>query len=378
MHDLDRVRDKIEVRLEPRQVVALGIGTMLFSGVLFAGGYYLGQHQAEPQLIRQTDATFVAAKTTPEETPSPPPVVAVGEVEFLFPTALGSRPARPKKARRSMRLPADVVRGGKAENGPTAAWAKPAPVATSPPPVARPPDPPAAPAVVTPPVPAPRLDDEDAPSAMGGTSLPKADGDALGAAVSGDKDGPLRPADVTSPVKSPVPVAPPSITTAKTPPSLSPKPSPSPSPETAPSPPIKSAVVSTVVAAETEAPKPAPAPPSAEDAPAETPVSKPAVEVETPPKKAAVPPKKKPAAAPSRVYTLQVKAARDKVEADTFVKALRAKGFKPHLILVDIPKKGRFYRVRLGRFDSMPEARAFQRRYKATSGQPDGGFVTDL
>ena len=89
-------------------------------------------------------------------------------------------------------------------------------------------------------------------------------------------------------------------------------------------------------------------------------------------------PKSNRPAASSRVYTLQVKAARDKAEADAFVKALRDKGFKPHLILVDIPKKGRFFRVRLGRFNSMPEARAFQRRYKATSGQPDGGFVTDL
>ena len=118
MHDLDRVRDKIEVRLEPRQVVALGIGTMLFSGVLFAGGYYLGQHQAEPQLIRQTNATFAGAQETQEETEAPPPVVAVGEVEFMFPTALGSRPARPKKARRAMKLPAEVVRSSEAEADP--------------------------------------------------------------------------------------------------------------------------------------------------------------------------------------------------------------------------------------------------------------------
>jgi len=227
------------------------------------------------------------------------------------------------------------------------------------------------------------VDDEDAPSAMGGDTLPKAEGDALGAAVSGDKDGPLRPADVTSPVKSQVPVAPPSIPTAKMPPSLSPKPSPSPTPEAALAPPIKSAVISTVVSAKAEAVKVAPvvasedAPPEATTSSAPKAVHKPAASATSPPKKAAVQ-KKPPAAGPSRVYTLQVKAARDKMEADTFVKSLRAKGFKPHLILVDIPEKGRFYRVRLGRFDSMPEARAFQRRYKATSGQPDGGFVTDL
>ena len=75
---------------------------------------------------------------------------------------------------------------------------------------------------------------------------------------------------------------------------------------------------------------------------------------------------------------MQVKAVPEKPQADAFVAELRQAGFQPHVILADIPGKGRFYRVRLGRFDSVEEARLFQRRYKALSGQPDGGFITDL
>ncbi|MCB9553818.1 MAG: SPOR domain-containing protein [Myxococcales bacterium] len=77
-------------------------------------------------------------------------------------------------------------------------------------------------------------------------------------------------------------------------------------------------------------------------------------------------------------YTLQVKAARDKAEADAFIAALRRAGYKPHVVLADVPGKGRFYRVRVGRFASMAEAREFQRSYKMKTGEPDAGFVTDL
>jgi len=101
-------------------------------------------------------------------------------------------------------------------------------------------------------------------------------------------------------------------------------------------------------------------------------------------------PKVKPAPAPEpkrpdassntrpRRFTLQVKASRDRDDAERFVASLRKAGFEPHLVLADVPGKGRYYRVRLGRFDSIELARAFQRRYKAKSGRADGGFITDL
>ncbi|MCB9537976.1 MAG: SPOR domain-containing protein [Myxococcales bacterium] len=112
-------------------------------------------------------------------------------------------------------------------------------------------------------------------------------------------------------------------------------------------------------APEKEAPLP---PPPDEDEP-------PTAEPDAPAEAALVAPRK---------LTLQVKAAKEKAEADAFVAELRRAGFEPHVILADVPGKGRFYRVRVGRFESMPEARDFQRKYKALSGQPDGGFITDL
>ena len=77
-------------------------------------------------------------------------------------------------------------------------------------------------------------------------------------------------------------------------------------------------------------------------------------------------------------FTLQVKATKSKGEADEFMRALRRKNFFPHLIVVDTPKKGRFYRIRVGRFETMEEARAFQREFGARSGQSESGYVTRL
>ena len=77
-------------------------------------------------------------------------------------------------------------------------------------------------------------------------------------------------------------------------------------------------------------------------------------------------------------FTLQVKADRDPAIIDTFMKNLKQAGFHPHKIRVSLPGKGQFFRVRIGRFETMEEARAFQRKYRASSGQDDGGFVTRL
>ena len=77
-------------------------------------------------------------------------------------------------------------------------------------------------------------------------------------------------------------------------------------------------------------------------------------------------------------YTLQVKAARDKAEADAVAEKLRKAGFEPSLIVAEVPGKGRYYRVRVGRFENVEKAREFQRKLKAQSGLTDAGFVTDL
>lgn len=285
MRDLDRMREKIEVRLEPRQVVMLALATTVFSGGLFAAGYAVGQRQAPPALAATNDlATLDAAEVPGEPTqPAMNPASALGEVEFLFPNTLGSRPARQRPARKPMRLPAEVVAPAGKRATPTkpTAPAKAAPVQVSP---------------------AKRAAVEDAPA-------------------------PTRPA-----LQVPrIPVAP-----------LAAAPAPK---------------------AEAPVAKPAPLPPPPDE--------------DEPPTAEADAPAEAPLVAP-RKLTLQVKAAKEKAEADAFVAALRRAGFEPHVILADVPGKGRFYRVRVGRFESMPEARDFQRKYKALSGQPDGGFITDL
>jgi cell division septation protein DedD len=119
---------------------------------------------------------------------------------------------------------------------------------------------------------------------------------------------------------------------------------------------------------EKAAPKPPPPPDEVEKATAAA-----ARDEDAPAPKAAEPPK------PARPqYTLQVKAVQDKAEADAFIAELRKAGFEPQMILADLPGKGRWYRIRVGRFADMDEAREFQRKYKLKSGQPDAGFVTDL
>ena len=39
MHDLDRMKAKVEIRLGATQVTALAVGTAVFSALLFVAGY---------------------------------------------------------------------------------------------------------------------------------------------------------------------------------------------------------------------------------------------------------------------------------------------------------------------------------------------------
>ncbi len=100
MRDLDRVREKIDIRLEPRQVVLLAVATMLFSGALFAAGFMVGRNQAvQPARGVTGDLSRLDAEArAPRDAPGAPKTpVALGEVEFLFPSVLGSRPARKQR-----------------------------------------------------------------------------------------------------------------------------------------------------------------------------------------------------------------------------------------------------------------------------------------
>lgn len=297
MRDLDRVRDKIEIRLEPRQVVLLAGGTMLFSGLLFAAGFMLGRSRTPAVVpVVEIGAAEVAPATVADTATRTTRASAIGEVEFRFPTELGSRPARVRAERPTMRLAPEVIGGGAGE--------KPAPASAEPAPAEPPRIEPVAARV------------EPARAEPARVELARAE--------------PARVEPVAARAE-PARVEPPRI----------------------------------------EPPKPAPraaAEPIDEDDPD---AGAPAAPTVAPP------------ATPAREntgnrYTLQVKAARDKAEADAFMAELRRAGYQPHLILADVPGKGRFYRVRVGRFASMAEARDFQRSYKSKTGQPDAGFVTDL
>ncbi len=59
-------------------------------------------------------------------------------------------------------------------------------------------------------------------------------------------------------------------------------------------------------------------------------------------------------------YTLQVAAHPDMDSAKAHMERLRKMGLEPHLISAAIPGKGKFYRVRVGKFQSMDDARTFQ------------------
>lgn len=62
----------------------------------------------------------------------------------------------------------------------------------------------------------------------------------------------------------------------------------------------------------------------------------------------------------SAKYTLQIAAHPDMDSAKKHMDRLRKMGLDPHVISAAIPDKGKFYRVRVGKFHSMEEARRFQ------------------
>lgn len=67
-------------------------------------------------------------------------------------------------------------------------------------------------------------------------------------------------------------------------------------------------------------------------------------------------------------YTIQVKAFRHSKEAKQFMAALREAGYKPYLLPADVPGKGRFYRVRLGKFQTLDNATLRQEAFEKAEG----------
>ncbi len=110
---------------------------------------------------------------------------------------------------------------------------------------------------------------------------------------------------------------------------------------------------------------PAPVPPS----PAPSPVPAPAA---APPAPAAARAPSFPSAAPDEPWTVQLAASQDRGEAERLATRFAALG--PRIEEADVPGKGRFYRVRVGAFDSREAADRYLRDVARETGAK--GFVT--
>lgn len=76
---------------------------------------------------------------------------------------------------------------------------------------------------------------------------------------------------------------------------------------------------------------------------------------------------KKPKSRRSR-FTLQLSSFQDRTEADAFFTEIRDSGYQPFIVEAEVPEKGLWYRVRLGKYDSYEDAVAakeeFEKRQK--------------
>jgi septal ring-binding cell division protein DamX len=346
MHDLDRMKTKVEIRLGPGQLFGLAVGTTVFSALLFAAGFMVGKGQV-PTVAPEADLGRLLDVSSEESVVATPVAAAVGEVEFLFPNALGSRPGVKAKTQKVIRLgPTRLL---------TAAPQKAVSKRVKPVPLKQRISAPSKPVVITAArTPAPKRVDS-----VKAIPKPKVTAQTV------PKKAPVRPSK------------------AQASPALS---------EDAPSPrrvfaapKVASAVKKAIVKqpARTTTRKPVarvkPVTPRPAAAPRVT-VKKPKAVAKAPRTTArqAKPVQRRVKNMGRARFTLQVKATRVKAEADRFVKELQIAGFYPHRILVAMPGKGRFYRIRVGRFETIEEARAFQESYASRSGMNDSGFVTRL
>jgi len=67
-------------------------------------------------------------------------------------------------------------------------------------------------------------------------------------------------------------------------------------------------------------------------------------------------------------YTIQVKAFRSQKEAAKFLSALKNAGHSPYMLTTEIPGKGMFYRVRLGKFHTLADASQHQSDFENLEG----------
>ena len=67
-------------------------------------------------------------------------------------------------------------------------------------------------------------------------------------------------------------------------------------------------------------------------------------------------------------FALQIAAFKEKDKAEDVAGSLKKKGYEPYIVPVTIPEKGIWYRVRIGRFATRPDAQNIQARLKNSEG----------
>ena len=72
-------------------------------------------------------------------------------------------------------------------------------------------------------------------------------------------------------------------------------------------------------------------------------------------------------------YTLQLQSVRDPDEAQMFLELMKDRGYHPFVQRVELGDKGRWHRVRVGRFMKMKAAQKFKRKFES-----DQGFSTRI
>lgn len=77
---------------------------------------------------------------------------------------------------------------------------------------------------------------------------------------------------------------------------------------------------------------------------------------------------KEAAAAKEKRYTLQIAAFKERNTAEELAGRLKKKGYDSYIVPVTIPQKGVWFRVRVGRFETRPDAQSLQSKLKGKEG----------
>lgn len=79
--------------------------------------------------------------------------------------------------------------------------------------------------------------------------------------------------------------------------------------------------------------------------------------------------------APTAGFALQVSSFPERSAAEKFAAGLEAKGYEPFVVEADVPGKGRYYRVKIGSFQTRSEADAYLQSFRAQTSMQ--AFVTN-